>query len=250
MFAPAGIDIDTIPTDPYYYLNLDDQNTDLDKIVSQEGTPDGPVLHTYVATQEAKGASPRPDSDTYSHTRRTKSAQNTPSPGSVSINPEDHQEQEATLPIHNRHDGQISANAQTVVPKHQHSNSQPSNYQQACKDFEQQAFRGASYIPRRSISAVAPSPFVPLGTVPEGYQTENPSAGMPYGIMGPESMPDYGQTMSTFGKVDGVMGTEMNVDMMDFWWDQSYGALDIEVIDPNARVDGGAYPFENFSFDY
>ena len=68
--------------------------------------------------------------------------------------------------------------------------------------------------------------------------------------MGPGSMPDDGQTMSTFGKVDGVVGSEMNVDGMDFWWDQSYGALDIEMIDPNARVDGGAYLFENFSFDY
>ena len=114
MFAQAGIDLHAIPNDSRYQPTPDDQNTDLDKIVSHEGTPqsgDSAALYTYVATQEAKGgASPRRSSD--GHSRRTKSAQNTPSPGSMAIHVE---RQEHTLPIHQRQDGQIPSNALTAV---------------------------------------------------------------------------------------------------------------------------------------
>ena len=58
------------------------------------------------------------------------------------------------------------------------------------------------------------------------------------------------QTMDAFGNMGGLMGTEMEVNGMNFWWDQSYVTFDIEVIDPNARVGGGADQSENFSFGH
>jgi hypothetical protein len=248
MFAPAGINIDAIPSDHRYQLNPDDQNTDLDKIVSHEGTPqsgDASALYTYVATQEAKGgASPRRSSDGHSsHYRRTKSAQNTPSPGSMAIHVEG---QEHTLPIHQRQDSQINPNVQTYATQQQYPSPQ-SSAQPRTQTFEQQSFSGASGFRRPSISAMGANNFVPLGTVPEGYQAQTPASGISYGTM---STSEGVQGMDAFGNVPGMMGTEMDVDGMNIWWDQSYGTLDVEVIDANASVGGEAYQFQNFSFGY
>jgi len=248
MFTQVGIDIDAIPTDPRYQLNPYDQNTDLDKIVSHEGTPqsgDAAALYTYVATQEAKGGgSPRRSSDGHSsHNRRTKSAQNTPSPGSMAIHAEG---QEQTLPIHQRSDAQINPNVQAYAPQHQYSNSH-SPAQPRTQGFEQQSFPGPSGFRRQSVSAMGASNFLPLGTVPEGYQAQTPASGISYRTMSTsEGVPG----IDAFGNMPGMMGTEMDVDGMNFWWDRSYGTFDMEVIDPNANVGGEAYQFQNFSFGY
>lgn len=250
MFAQVGIDIDAIPTDPRYPLNLDDQNTDLDKIVSHEATPqsgDGTTLYTYVSIQEAKGgSSPRRNSDGHSsHGRRTKSAQNTPSPGSMAIYVEG---QEQTLAIHQKSDAQINPNVQAYAPQHQYSSSQ-SSAQPRKQGFEQQSFPGSSGFRRQSISAMGPPNFVPLGTVPEGYQAQTPVSGISYRTPSTsDGVPAPG--MDGFGNMSGMMGTEMEVDGMNLWWDQSYGTFDMEVVDPNANVGGEAYQFQNFSFGY
>jgi hypothetical protein len=252
MFAPAGINIDAIPTDPRYQLYPDEQNTDLDKIVSHEGTPqsgDGAALYTYVATQEAKGgSSPRRGSDGHSNSRRTKSAQNTPSPGSMAIHAEG---QEQTLPIHQRQEGQINSNAPAYTNQPQFSSPQ-SSAQPRAQGFEQQPFPNPSTFRRQSIGTMGTSNFVPMGTVPEGYQTHNPSAGMPYRpISG--STPGEMQSMDALGNMPGLVGTEMDVDGINLWWDQSYGTFDMEVIDPEANIGSGggeAYRLQNFSFGY
>jgi hypothetical protein len=242
MFAQAGINIDAIPTDPWYQFNPDDQNTDLDKIVSHEGTPqsgDAAALYTYVATQEAKGgASPRRGSDGYTHKRRTKSAQNTPSPGSAAIHAEG---QEHTLPIHQRQDVQINPAAQVYTAQQQHPNAQPRT-----QGFEQQTYSETGTFRRQSVGSMGVSSFVPLGTVPEGYQAQTPSAGMSYRTMSGATTGDI-QSLDRFENMPGMMGTEMDVDGMNFWWDQSYGTFDMEVIDPNTSVGGEGYQFQNFS---
>ena len=245
MFTPAGINIETIPTDPRYQLNPDDQNTDLDKIVSHEGTPqsgDGAALYTYVANQEAKGgASPRRSSDGSAHNRRTKSAQNTPSPGSMAIHAEG---QEHKLPIHQRQDSQTNPSVQTYAIQQQHASAQPRS-----QSFEQQNFTGGNTFRRQSINAMGAPNFVPLGTVPEGYQPQNPAAGMSYRTMPSATSGDI-PNMDSFGDMSGVIGTEMDVDGMNLWWDQSYGTFDMEVVDSNANVGGEGYQFQNFSFGY
>lgn len=238
MFARAGINIDAIPTDPRYQLNSDDQNTDLDTIVSQEGTPQGgdaAALHTYVANQEPKsGASPRRSSDGTTQGRRTKSAQNTPSPGSMAIQADG---QEHTLPIHQRQDEQIQPTGQ-VYGQQQHPSAQPRT-----QSFQQ----SPGHLRRQSVSAMGGNNFVPLGTVPEDYQAQGSSVGMSYRAM-PSETPGGVQSMDAFGNMPGMMGTEMDVDRMNIWWDQSYGTFDMEVIDPNANVGGDGYQLQNFSF--
>lgn len=250
MFAQAGIDLQAIPNDSRYQPTLDDQNTDLDKIVSHEGTPqsgDSAALYTYVATQEAKGgASPRRSSD--SHSRRTKSAQNTPSPGSMAIHVEG---QEHTLPIHQRQDGQITPSAQAYTTQHQYPSSQ-SPVQSRTQGFEQQPFANSSTFRNQSVGTMGAPNFVPLGTLPEGYQAQSPPAGMAYRPI-PGSTPGEMQRMDALGNMPGLMGTEMDVDGMNFWWDQSYGTFDMEVVDPNTNTGGSggeAYPVQNFSFGY
>ena len=242
MFAQAGINVDSIPTDPRYQLSPDDQNTDLDKIVSHEGTPqsgDAAALYTYVATQEARGgASPRRSSDGHSsQNRRAKSAQNTPSPGSVAIHAEG---QEHTLPFHQRQEGQANPNVQ-YASQQQFSNSQSSGI----RGFEQQSFSGSNTFRRQSISAIGVTNFVPLGTVPEGYQAQTPASGISYRSM---STSEGAPGMDAFGNMPVMMGTEMDIDGMNFWWDQSYGTFDVEVIDPNSNVGGEAYRLQDFPF--
>lgn len=242
LFAPAGINIEAIPTDPRYQLNSDDQQTDLDKIVSQEGTPQGgdtAALYTYVASQEAKsGASPRRSSDNQS--QRTKSAQNTPSPGSVAIQAEG---QEHTLPIHQRQTGQMQPTGQVYSTPQQQPSVQPRT-----QSFESQpSFARADTHRQHSINSMGGNNFVPLGTVPEGYPAQATPVGMSYRAM-PAVTPGGIQSMDVSGNMAGMMSNEMEVDRMNFWWDQSFGTFDMEVIDPNANVGGDGYQFQNFSF--
>jgi hypothetical protein len=56
------------------------------------------------------------------------------------------------------------------------------------------------------------------------------------------------QSMVGFGNVPGNIGTEMEVDRMSFWWDQSYGTFETEVTHPNASFGGDGSQFQNFSF--
>ena len=86
---------------------------------------------------------------------------------------------------------------------------------------------------------MASNNFVPLGPVPEDYQTQT---GMSYRNM-PMTTPVV-QGMDAYANVPGMMATEMDV---DFWWDQSYGAFDMEVIDQNANAGVESYQFQNFS---
>ena len=242
MFATAGVDVDTIPIDPRYQFSPEDQNTDLDKIVSHEGTPqsgDGATLFTYVPSTEAQsGASSRRGSDGYAHSRKTKSAQNTPSPGSIAILIEG---QEHTLPIHQRQEGQIQPCAPVYTAPKPHPNAQPQP-----QPFEQQPLTGAGTFRRQSVGTLATHHFVPLGPVPEDYQAHT-SIGMPSRNMSGATSGNI-QAREAFGNMPGNMGTEMEVDRMNFWWDQSYGAVDMEVINPNATFSGDGYPFQNFSF--
>jgi hypothetical protein len=243
LFAPAGINIEAIPTDPRFQLNSDDQNTDLDKIVSQEGTPascDTAVLYTYVATQEAKsGASPRHSSDVYTQSRMTKSAHNTPSPGSAAIQVEG---AEHTLPIHQRQDGQIQPIGQVYATLQQHPGTRPRT-----QSFESQPpIAGSIAYRRESISATGGNSFIPLRTVPEDYQAPASSVGMSYRAM-PGETPGV-QSMGAFGSMPGTIDNEMDVDRMNFWWDQSYGTFDMEVIDPNVSIGGDGNQSQNFSF--
>lgn len=249
MFAPAGINIDAILTDPHYQLNTDDQSTDLDKIVSHEGTPqsgDTAALYSYVATEEAKGGtSPRRNSDGHSHNRRTKSTQNTPSPRSLAIHAEG---QEHTFPVYQRQEDQINPNTHVFKPQHQHSNSQPTT-QPRTQGFDQQNFGGARNFRQQSSIAIGASNFIPLGIAPEGYETQTPAAEVLYRTMSGPTSGDM-QTVDAFGNINGLVGTEIEVDGMNFWWDQSYVTFDIEVNDPNTRVGGGAYQSGDFSFGY
>lgn len=255
MFAHSGINIDVIPSDTRYQPNPDDQNTDLDKIVSHEGTPqsgDAAVLYTYVAMQEAKGdASPRRGSDGHSsHNRRTKSAQNTPSPGSMAIHAEG---QAQILPIHQKSDAQMSPNVQAYAPQHQYSNSQSSTLP-CTQGFEQQSFNSTAGFRRQSTNAMGAQNFMPLSTVPEGsnYQAQTPASGISYRTMSASDRvpaPD----MDGYGNMSGMIGTEMDVDGMNLWWDQSYGTFDIEVTDPNVNANadrGKTYQFQDFSSGY
>ncbi|KAG0647553.1 hypothetical protein D0Z07_6611 [Hyphodiscus hymeniophilus] len=238
LFASAGINMESIPSDPRYQLNPDDQNTDLDKIVSQEGTSqsgDAAALYTYVATQEARGgSSPRRGSDSHSQGRRAKSAQNTPSPGSTAI-------QEHKLPIHQRQDGQIHSNTQ-IYPT---SLQQPHAQQPRNQSFEQPPFPEASNYRRQSVGTMASSNFLPLGPVPEGGQVQHPAVGMSYTSM-PGTTPQVVQNMNAYGNMPGMMGSEMDVDRMNIWWDQSYGTFDMEVVNPDQNAGGDGYQFQNF----
>lgn len=90
--------------------------------------------------------------------------------------------------------------------------------------------------------------FTPLGTVPEGYQAQTLASGISYRTMTTsEGVPG----INAFGDMLGTTGTEMEVDGMNCWWDQSYGTFGIEVIDPNvANMGGETYQFQNFSLGY
>lgn len=91
--------------------------------------------------------------------------------------------------------------------------------------------------------------FVPLGTVPEGYQAQAPVSGISYRTLSTsDGIPAPG--IDAFGNIPGMMGTEMEVDGVNLWWDQSFGTFDMEVIDPNANVGVEPYHFEHFSFGY
>lgn len=247
MFAPAGINIDAIPNDPRFQLNPDDQNTDLDKIVSSEGTPQGgdaAALYTYVAMQEGKsGTSPRGSSDGHPAKRRSKSAQDTPSPGSVAIHAEG---QEQTLPIHQREEGQTIPNTQAFTSPYQYSAAGPST-QSRTRGLKPQSFTGTSTFRRQSINAAGALEIVPLRSVPEVYQTQNPSAGMGHRPMsGPAPGNMHG--VDAYRNMPGMMGTAMDVDGMNSWWNQSYGTFDMEVVDPNANVGSEEYQFQSYSF--
>jgi hypothetical protein len=87
---------------------------------------------------------------------------------------------------------------------------------------------------------------VPLGTVPEGYQAQTPASGISYRSV---STSEGAPGMGAFGSMPVMMGTEMDVDGMNLWWDQSYGTFDVEVIDPNSNVAGEAYQLQNFPFE-
>lgn len=178
MFAPAGINIDAIPNDPRFQLTPDDQNTDLNKIVSSEGSPlggDVAALYTYIATQEAKsGTSSRRNSNGHSARQRSKMSQETPSPGSVAIHAES---QEHRLPIHQRLERQTKPNTQVLTSSHHYSSAGPSA-RPGTQGLKPQPFPRANTFQRQSINPTGSLDFVPLVTVPEGYQTQTPSAGM------------------------------------------------------------------------
>jgi hypothetical protein len=239
MFAPSGIEIDAMPLDPRFQNSSEDQNTDLEKIVSHEGVPqsgDAAALYTYVAIQEGKaGASPRRNSDGHSsQTRRTKSAQNTPSPGSMAFHAEN---PEQSLPILQKQESGMNANVPPFLSQRQYSSSQ-SSAQPRTQPFEHQSFNSSGYR-RPSVNALGTRDFAALGTVPEDYQAQAPTSNVLYG----------GMPMDAYGGPG--IATAMDVDGLNVWWDQSYGSLDMEVVDPNADINPrDGYQFQNFSFGY
>lgn len=240
LFAQAGINIEEISSGPRFHANSDDQNTDLEEIISHEGAPqsdDGAALYTYVANQEAlSGLSPGRGPAGNNQGQSSDSAQNAASSGRLTIH---HRGQEARFPIHQRQDAQRQAPVQ-IYPMHQHfSNTQPPMQQ-----FEQQSFTGAANLQRQGVNAMRSSNFVPLGTVPGDYPAQSGSA-----LYSAVSSPTLGNLQSTdaFVNVPGMIGNEMDVDRMKFWLDQSYELFDMKADDPN--VTGPEYQTQNLFFD-
>jgi hypothetical protein len=59
--------------------------------------------------------------------------------------------------------------------------------------------------------------YMPLGTVAEDYEMQGHTMG-PGNLGGMQNMNQYGDY--------GMMNTEMDLDRMNFWWDQSYVPFD------------------------
>lgn len=61
------------------------------------------------------------------------------------------------------------------------------------------------------------SDYMPLGTVAEDYEMQGHAMGQGH-MGGMQGMNQYGDY--------GMMNTEMDLDRMNFWWDQSYVPFD------------------------
>ncbi|KAF4613384.1 hypothetical protein G7Y89_g15504 [Cudoniella acicularis] len=87
-----------------------------------------------------------------------------------------------------------------------------------------------------------PSGFIPLDTVSENVGMRNQPSNMGFDASGirSDSMHNY----DVYGNMGGMVGMEMDIDSMNFWWDQSYVASDanVEQIGPNVD-EYGSYSF-------
>lgn len=89
-----------------------------------------------------------------------------------------------------------------------------------------------------------PSGFVPMGAVAEEYQMHGNPAAM--GHVPLEARLGAGQSM----EAEEYLGTGMDVDGPNFWWDQSFGsAFEADSSQMNPLPDGSAaYHYEPYSF--
>ncbi|PVH73068.1 hypothetical protein DL98DRAFT_608552 [Cadophora sp. DSE1049] len=252
LYASKGVDIDTISkSDNRFGTSSHERDTDLEKIVSHEGTPQknqGVDIYTYVAPQEAKVSSTRRSSDTSSDARRP-SAQNTPSPSSMGVARAAERVNSVQRRTNDPELCQTNSDSRTFVLPHQQRSHNPSRHSQSLFTQDTPAYPSpfTSNPPntRQSFSTM-PSDFVPLENVAEEYQVQGNSAGI--GHVPLEARLGAGQSTDLFGDMEGYLATKMDVDGVDFWWDRSFGAaFEADPSQGNPLPDeGAAYNYQNY----
>lgn len=234
--------------------NSDERDTDLDKIVSHKGTPEGNQgtdIYTYVALDEAKAPSPRPSSNSGSNPRAS-STKNTPPAASIVAS----ETVERAHPVQQttNHPELLNTNpeARMFAVPHQPLNQNPSP--QSLSPFTQgtsayaPSFTSSPQDTRQSFNTTATG-FVPIGAVAEVYQMQGNATGM--GHVPLDTRLGEGQSMGGFGEMLGYLDTGMDVDGGDIWWDQSFdAAFEADPSQMNPLPDGSAtYNYEAYSFN-
>jgi len=219
----------------------DEELTDVERIVSQEGTPQdaGPTdIYTYVADDAAKCASPQRYSHSPAHTTRN-SSQNSPLSRNITADSTIGQyAQEINVPPGVR---QTTLDSSTFTLPYQQVLNPQSFSSQHGRGLEQSFIGNPQSMPHDlgRMNAVMPSGVPPLEPTAEEYQMQGQTAG-------PSHIPAT-QTMAGFGGVSGAMDIAMT-DGAYAWWDQSFETFNVDSNQANQMPDGGAYPFEAFSF--
>jgi hypothetical protein len=146
---------------------------------------------------------------------------------------------------------QVNPDARTFMLPHQQHLSSPQQqepFAQGGLPGYQKSFTSNPQSIRQDYTTMAtamPSGFLPLGSVAEEYQIQRTTAGMRHVPL--EARLGVGQGTDGFGDVGGFLATEMEVDGVNFWWDQSYPAAfeaDLDLMNQPFHGGGGfIYPY-------
>jgi hypothetical protein len=177
----------------------------------------GTDIYTYIADEEANGASPRRHSDSPAHASRD-SSQNTPPSTNITV---DSTSGQNTQEI-NAHSegGQTTLDTRTFTLPHQQLPSPYSFSSQPGHGF-QQSFIGNPQSVQHDFGRMdvgMPSEFPPLAPIAEEYQIQGQSAG-------PSHNP-ITHTIAGFGNVSEVTDFPMTNEAYN-WWDQSFETFDV-----------------------
>ncbi|KAL5315282.1 hypothetical protein ACEPPN_016149 [Leptodophora sp. 'Broadleaf-Isolate-01'] len=254
LYASKGLDIDTISkSDSRFNTSSHERDTDLEKIVSHEGTPQesgGTDIYTYVAPEEAKVSSTRRSSDTSSNPRRS-SVQNTPSPPGMGVAKAVERVNSKQRTTNDPALCKVNPDSRTFALPHQQRGHNPSPQSQSL--FTQgtpaypSSFSSSPQNTRQSFSTM-PTSFVPMGAVAEEYQVQGNFAGIGHVPLGARL--GAGQNSDGLGNTEDYLATSMDVDGVDFWWDRSFGAaFEADPSQVNPLPDGGAaYNYQTYAF--
>ncbi|KAG4431442.1 hypothetical protein IFR05_013074 [Cadophora sp. M221] len=257
LYALKGLDIDTISkSDNHFNTSSHERDTDLEKIVSHEGTPQesqSTDIYTYVASQEAKVSSTRRSSDTSSNPRRPL-AQTTPSPPSMGV-AKAVEGVSSVQPITNDPElCKANPDSRTFVLPHQQRSHNPSPQSQSLFTQSTSAyppsFTSSPQNTRQSSSTI-PTGFVPMEAVAEEYQVQGNFAGIGYVQVPLEARLGVGQSTDGLGNTEDFLATSMDIDGVDFWWDRSFVAAfeaDPSQVNPLPDEEGVAYNYQTYAF--
>jgi len=107
-----------------------------------------------------------------------------------------------------------------TLPHQQHPN--PQSRPPFTQEYQVQQILAASSQHVQQVHTGMPCGFMPLGTLAEEYQ----GSAATISHVPLEARLGVGQDMDGFGDVNGLLGTEMEIDGATFWWDQSYGSFE------------------------